>query len=254
MRSLVVLMMLVRAAHADDRADIAKLVDAQLAGWDEFQKTKQPPAQSSYLPNALVAMTGGSVSPQIGKFTESESHWVLFGPAEIASHKVRDLRVGIAPSGASAWVAFSVRFVIDGLSGKQTLEYRASELVVKGEHGWLVQAGAWSVGGAHALLVRAAKAGKLGKLETVVDRDNGDRAVIDAFTTLVRDGKGWAGHAAIAGAVWAVTAPDGELATVTAPVDRDDGDTTIPERWFVVFAHEAGVWMPVHLHMAAPAP
>ena len=33
-----------------------------------------------------------------------------------------------------------------------------------------------------------------------------------------------------------------------------DGDATIPQRWFVVFAREAEVWTPVHLHMAASAP
>src|SRR5438874_13221475 len=103
MRSLLVLLVVAHPAHADDRAEIGKLVDAQLVGWDEFQKTKQPPATSAYTPGALVAMTGGAVSPQIGKFTEAESHWVLFGPAEVVSHKLRDVRVGLAPGAGSAW-------------------------------------------------------------------------------------------------------------------------------------------------------
>src|SRR5207245_10227407 len=109
---------------------------------------------STYTPGALVAMTGGTVSPQIGKFTEAESHWVLFGPAEVVSHKLRDVRVGLAPGAGSAWVSFAARVVVDGLSGKQTLELRASELVVKSARGWLVEAGAWSLGRPRATLTK----------------------------------------------------------------------------------------------------
>src|SRR5215208_3575202 len=90
-----------------ETAAIAKVIEAQFAGWGEVQRTKQAPAASVYSTDAIVAMTGATASPQVSKFNEKESHWVLFGPgATIRKHKVRGLHVGVARDGKSAWASF----------------------------------------------------------------------------------------------------------------------------------------------------
>jgi hypothetical protein len=252
------------------------------------QRTKQPPAATVYATDAVVAMTGASVSPQVSKFTDAESHWVLFGPgATIKKHKVRDLRVGIARDGKSAWASFRVKVSVDSLSLTGSIDYRASQLLVRTDRGWLVRSGAWSIGATNTALTNATKAGKLGALEMVVDENVGDREVIAALGTLIDNGldataigrhdliaigtapgevtiggkqlaarlkRDWVGHAVMDGAAWAVTSPSGTTACATVNVELTGGKLAIPTRLFVVFEKDdAGTWSPVHVHTAVPA-
>lgn len=258
--------------------DIAAVIEDQFAGF------RQPARTSTlYATNAMVAMTGGSVTPQVNKLSDAEGKWTIFGPAKVGKHKVRDLRVVVAKDGDSAWASFIAKVNVDGLEKSGAVDYRATELFSRTSSGWQVQAAAWSVGVANAALVKAAKAGTLPKLETVFDQNIGDRDVLGALKSLATSGldasataradivgigpatgelttggkklavkleKEWAGKVTVDGSTWAVTS--GTTATATANVRLTRGDATIPARLFAVFEKDAGgSWSPVLVHLAA---
>jgi hypothetical protein len=269
------------AAKPSDTKAIAAVIDAQLAGFRDTTRDV-----SVYASTAMVAMTGGTSTPQVNKLSDAEGKWTIFGPATIGKHKVRDLRVVVARDGNSAWASFMVKITVDGLAKSGAIDYRATELLSRTSSGWQVQAAAWSTATSSAALAKAAKADALPALETVFDQNIGDRDVLGAVKSLASAGldataaartdivaigpvagdvtlggkklaakfkKDWVGKLAIHGATWAITT--GTTASATVNVKLTRGDATIPARLFAVFEQDrGGAWSPVIVHLAASAP
>jgi hypothetical protein len=263
--SLLVLVVVAVAglpAHArrdPEAAAITKVIERQFANWREVQKTKQPPATTVYDADAMIAMTGAKVSPQFSKLTDRESHWMLFGPgATIGKHKVSGLKIGFARDRKTAWASFAVKVSVDSLALKGSVEYRASQLLVHGDRGWRVRAGAWTFATSAKALAKAIETDTLGSLEPLIDKPVGDRGVLAALAALVERGLDETaplGRAKVAGAAWAVMAPSGTTAGVTANLEVARGARApLPVRLFVVFDQDAsGTWIPIHVHTALPA-
>lgn len=271
-------------AHAKPGAEtkaIAAVIDDQFAGFRDSTRTS-----SVYAKDAMVAMTGGSSTPQVNRLSDAEGKWTIFGPAKVGKHKVRDLRVVVAKDGNSAWASFVVKVTVDGLEKSGAVDYRVTELLARSSGGsWQVQAAAWSVGVTNAALAKAAKADALPKLETVFDQNLGERDVLGAMKSLISSGldatatkradlvgigpatgevtlggkklaakvaKEWVDKLTIDGATWAVTS--GTTACATANVKLTRGGATIPARLFAVFEQDEGAWSPVLVHLAAATP
>ncbi len=266
------------ASAATLKAAIKATIDDQFTG---FRNTKR--TATVYTKDAMIAMTGGTVSPQVNQLTDADGKWTLFGPSKVGKHTVRELRVVLARDGASAWASFDVKVSVDGLAKTGVVDFRATELFVKGSAGWQVRAAAWSTAMSARALAKALKASKLARLETVFDQDLGDRDVLVAVKTFARDGldataatrtdlvaigvasgervlggklvaaklaKNWAKTITLTGATWAATAGTTACATVNAEIQR--GATTLPARLFVIFERaEGGNWSPVLVHLAA---
>lgn len=260
---------------------IAAVIDEQFAG---FRDTKR--AQAIYSDNAMVAMTGGTSTPQVNKLDHADGKWTIFGPAAVGKHKVRDLRVTVAADGASAWASFIVKVSVDGLARSGSVDYRATQLFEKSTGGWKVRAAAWSVGVTNAAIAKAAKAGTFTTLETVFSHDLGERDVLAAAKALWTSGldgtattradliaigpapgevafggkkvaakhkREWLDKLSVTGAIWAVTV--GSTASATANIDLQRGGATIPARMFAVLEKTpAGVWSPVLVHVAVAPP
>ena len=194
--------------------------------------------------------------------------------------------------GRSAWLSFAAKVGVDGLNGRATWELRASQLLFKTEHGWEVGAGAWSRGQPDRALAKAVAASTLPALEPIMNDNVGTRDVLAALDRFVASGfegtapsradvvaigaapaelavggkavvaayqQRWVGKVRRDGAAWAVTAPSGTTACVTANVHVERGPPgatyEVPTRLFVVFDKDAdGEWAPVHAHLASPAP
>ncbi len=263
--------------NADTKA-IAAVIDEQFTGFRNPMRTT-----SVYTSNAMVAMTGGTTTPQVNKLSDAEGKWTIFGPAKIGKHKVRDLRVVVAKDGNSAWASFSAKVTVDGLTKAGVIDYRVTELLSRTSSGWQVQAAAWSVGVANAVLTKAAKAATLPKLETVFDQNVGERDVLGAMKSLAAHGldasatsradafgigpvtgeatlggkklaaklkKEWIDKVALDGSTWALTSGTTACATVNVRLTR--GAATIPARLFAVFERDSGdAWSPVLVHLAA---
>lgn len=259
---------------------ITAAIDDQFAGFRESARDS-----TLYAKNAMIAMTGGTSTPQVNKLSDAEGKWTIFGPAKIGKHKVRDLKIVVARDGDSAWASFVVKVTVDGLSKSGAVDYRVTELFTKSSGSWQVQAGAWSVGVANAPLAKAAKAGTLPALETVFSQNLGDRDVLGAMKSLVTSGldatatkradligigpapgevtvsgkklaakmkKEWNDKLAIDGSTWAVTT--GTTASATVNVKLTRGDATIPGRMFAVFEKDGEAWSPVLVHLAVASP
>ena len=264
-----------------DTAAITALIEDQFTGFRQSARTS-----TIYAKDAMLSMTGGVSSPQVNRASDAEGKWTIFGPATIGKHKVRDLRVVIARDGSSAWASFIAKINVDGLSKSGAVDYRVTELFTRAGSGWQIQGAAWSVGVANAALAKAAKAEKLGTLETVFDQNLGDRDVIGAALSLAKSGldasatartdtvaidtapgaaivggkkiaakakKEWVDKLAVVGSTWALTAGTTACATVNVTLTR--GGATIPARLFAVFEKDSGgAWSPVVVHLAAAPP
>jgi hypothetical protein len=262
-------------------AEITAVIEDQFAGFREPNRTS-----SLYAKDAMLAMTGGSVSPQVNRLSDAEGKWTLFGPSKVGKHKVRDLRVTAARDGKSAWASFNVKVAVDGLAKTGTIELRATELFVKEAGAWQIRGAAWSSATAAATLQKAAKAGTLAGLETVFDQHLGDRDVMAAIKALAETGldstatarkdivgigvatgeraiggkqlaarlaKDWGTKVELDGSIWALTAGTTACATVNVKLER--GGSTLPARLFVVFERtKDGGWSPVLVHLAAAPP
>jgi hypothetical protein len=293
-RPLLLIVSMIGAAHlagatradAKTRVDpnvteITATIDDQFAG---FRDTKR--VSTVYAKDAMIAMTGGAVTPQVNKLTDADGKWTLFGPSKVGKHKVRDLRVVFARDGQSAWASFNVKVSVDGLSKTGVVDLRASELFVKNGDRWQVRAAAWSTARPAAAIVKSAKAGTLAQLETVFDQDLGDRDVLAAVRAFASDGldvtakarkdivgigigagerviggkqlaaklaKDWGSQPALSGAIWGVT--EGTTACATVNVEVARGGAIVPARLFVVFERVDGTrWSPALVHFAAAPP
>jgi hypothetical protein len=287
-RSLLVLVSIVTAASianasraeakvAPLTAEITATIDDQFAGFRDTRRTS-----TVYAKDAMIAMTGGTVTPQVNRLTDADGKWTLFGPSKVGKHKINDLRVVLARDGQTAWASFNVKVTVDGLSKSGAIDLRASELFVKSGERWQVRAAAWSAAKPVAVIVKAAKAGKLAALETVFDQDLGDRDVLAAMKAFASDGldarasarkdvvgigigagertiggkqlaaklaKDWGATLTLDGAIWGVTAGSTACATVNASLQR--GGATVPIRLFTVFEKDGSTWVPVLVHLAA---
>jgi ketosteroid isomerase-like protein len=264
-----------------DTAAITAAIEDQFTGFRESARTS-----TLYAKNAMLSMTGGVSTPQVNRASDAEGKWTIFGPATIGKHKVRDLRIVIARDGNSAWASFIAKVSVDGLSKTGAVDYRVTELFTRSSNGWQIQAAAWSVGVANAALAKAAKAEKLGTLETVFDQNLGDRDVIGAALSIAKSGldasatargdtvaidtapgpllvggkkvaakakKEWVDKLAVEGSTWAVTTGTTACATVNVKLTR--GGATLPARLFAVFEKDSGgAWSPVVVHLAAAPP
>jgi len=253
---------------------------------DQFAGFRQPVRDTSlYATNAMIAMTGGTATPQVNKLSDAEGKWTIFGPSKIGKHKVRDLKIVVSKDGDSAWASFVVKVTVDGLDASGSIDYRVTELFTKSSGAWQVQAGGWSKGVAAAPLAKAAKAGTLPALDTVFSSNIGDREVLGAMKSLVTSGldatatkradvvgigpapgevvvsgkklaakmkKEWNDKLAIDGSTWAVTT--GTTASATVNVKLTRGDATIPARMFAVFEKDGNAWSPVLVHLAVATP
>lgn len=261
-------------------AAITAVIEEQFAG---FRDTKRA---SVYTKDAMVAMTGGTSTPQVNKLDHADGKWTIFGPATVGKHKVRDLRVSVAKDGKAAWASFVAKVTVDGLAKSGAVDFRVTELLVSTASGWRVRAGAWSLGVGAAAIAKAAKTERFATLETVFDQDLGEREVIAAVkalgttaldatatarTDLVSVGptpgevtvggkkvaakhkKDWLEKLSVTGSVWGVTA--GTAACATANVELVRGKATVPGRVFAVFEKDAsGAWSPVLVHVAVAPP
>ncbi len=252
---------------------------------DQFAGFRQPKRDSTnlYAPNAMISMTGGTVTPQVNRLSDAEGKWTVFGPAKVGAHKLRDLRIVLAKDGQSAWASFVAKVTVDGLDKSGPVDYRATELFTKSGTRWQIQGAAWSIGVANAKLAKAAKAGTLATLESVFDTNLGDRDVIGALLSLAQSGldasaaargdvagidtapgaatvggkklaakvkKDWVDKLETQGHAWAVTAGSTACATINVKLTR--AGATIPARLFAVFEKDsAGAWSPVLVHLAA---
>jgi hypothetical protein len=111
-----------QAAPKADTKGIAAVIEDQFAGFREPVRTTSP-----YAKNAMVAMTGGTSTPQVNKLSDAEGKWTIFGPAKVGKHKVRDLRVVVAKDGNSAWASFLAKVSVDGLARSGSVDYRVTE-------------------------------------------------------------------------------------------------------------------------------
>lgn len=260
---------------------ITAVIEDQFTGFRESTRTS-----TLYAKDAMLSMTGGVSTPQVNRASDAEGKWTIFGPATIGKHKVRDLRIVIARDGSSAWASFIAKINVDGLSKSGAVDYRVTELFTRSSGNWQIQAAAWSIGTANAVLAKAAKAEKLGTLETVFDQNLGDRDVIGAALSLAKSGldasatarvdtvaidtapgaailggkkvaakakKEWVDKLTVDGSTWAITAGTTACATVNVKLTR--GDATLPARLFAVFEKDSGgAWSPVVVHLAAAPP
>ena len=244
-------------------------------------------AKGVYTPQAQFAKTADPVAKS------AEGVRVVDAPYVIEV-KPSGIRVGLSRDGQSAWVTYSAETEVscDSCSSFPGPTVRASELVVKVGGAWQVHAALWSEGVADAKVNKAAKAGKPGTIEAVVDASAGEASVRDAFTALLVKGfdpavadnkeligigsapkemtvggkvlvpfinKKWVGNMTVKGPVLAIVAPSGTTAAVFGNVDlaKVDGKAkyTVPFRWFVVFDKDAaGAWVPAHVHFAVASP
>jgi len=256
---------------------IASVIDEQFAGFRDTKRT------SVYAKDAMIAMTGGTSTPQVNKLDHADGKWTIFGPATVGKHKVRDLRVTVAKDGKAAWASFVVKVTVDGLAKSGAVDLRATELFVATSGGWQVRAAAWSLGVSAAAIAKAAKAESFATLETVFDQNLGEREVIAAAKALgttaldatradlisvgptpgeltvggkkvaARHKKEWLDKLSVTGSVWGVTA--GTAACATANVQLVRGKATVPGRLFAVFEKDAnGTWVPVLVHVAVAPP
>lgn len=270
-----------RPKPSPEVAAITAVIEDQFTGFRQSARTS-----TIYAKDAMLSMTGGVSTPQVNRASDAEGKWTIFGPATIGKHKVRDLRVVVARDGDSAWASFIAKVNVDGLSKSGPVDYRVTELFTRTGSGWQIQGAAWSVGVANAALAKAAKAEKLGTLETVFDQNLGDREVIGAALSLAKSGldasaaartdtvafdtapavalvggkkvaakakKEWVDKLAVVGSTWALTAGTTACATVNVTLTR--GIATIPARLFAVFEKDSGgAWSPVVVHLAAAPP
>jgi len=264
-----------------ETAAITALIEDQFTGFRESARTS-----TIYAKNAMLSMTGGVSTPQVNRASDAESKWTLFGPATIGKHKVRDLRIVVAKDGGSAWASFIAKINVDGLTKSGAVDYRVTELFTKGSGTWQVQASAWSIGIANAALAKAAKAEKLGALETVFDQNLGEKEVIGSMLSLATTGldasatartdtvaidtapvaaivggkkvaakakKEWVDKLSVEGSTWAITVGTTACATVNVKLTR--GGAALPARLFAVFEKDSGgAWSPVVVHLAAAPP
>lgn len=269
------------ATPKTDTKAIAAVIEDQFAGFRDPTRST-----SVYATNAMVAMTGGTSTPQVNRLSDAEGKWTIFGPAKIGKHKVRDLRVVVAKDGNSAWASFIAKVTVDGLSKSGPIDYRVTEMLSRTSSGWQIQASAWSIGVASAALTKAAKAATLPKLETVFDQNLGERDVLGAMKSLAAHGldasataradafgvgpttgeatlggkklaaklkKEWIDKVALDGSTWAVTSGTTACATVNVRLTR--GGATVPARLFAIFEKDTGdAWSPVLVHLAAALP
>lgn len=205
----------------------------------------------------------------------------------------KDMRVGLSQDGNSAWVTFNVKMQLGMGNGPPvTINYRASELLVKVGAAWKVHAAAWSEGVADAKVNAVAKAGKVQSPEPVIEKETGDAALFEAFDHLLAKGfdarsaanatlvgigsapkeltlggkklapgfaKGWVGKVSTTGPRLALMTPSSTTGAVWANValTKVAGKVTykIPFRLFVIFDKVEGAWTPIHVHFAvAPLP
>jgi hypothetical protein len=274
MRLLVVLALLASASwsFASDRDDIRKLVDKQ---------ANLSSGNDAYADNAPIVATLPNAS--VGSLINASTLLDMLDPSSMSSlsgEDARNLQVGIARDGKSAWAAFEVRATVHDSAQL----YRVSDLLVKTSNGWRIAATAWTQPVANDLVNKEAKAGKrsFDYLELAVK--NGDATLVAALTALVTDGidataaaskdlvaigsgpgertvggaslakawkATWMKHVTVASAV-AQLAPSGTTGWVIATIALDRKAYKVPFLVFAVFDKTAaGGWTLVHIQFAA---
>lgn len=272
-------------------AQIKKAITAQL---DLYEKQNmQSDGERPYTADGRIASVSSTADGASDLLNLSDSPPRVMGglyPSELVA---KDVRIGLSQDGNSAWATFNVKMQLGMGNGPPvTINYRASELLVKAGTAWKVHAAAWSEGVADAKVNAVAKAGKAQSPEPVIEKETGDAALLAAFEGLLAKGfdaksaanaklvgigsapkeltlggkklapgfaKGWVGKAATTGPKLALMTPSSTTGAVWANVEltKVAGKTTykIPFRLFVIFDKADGAWTPIHVHFAvAPLP
>jgi hypothetical protein len=266
-------------------AQIKKVIDAQLALYQN--QNMQSDGERPYTADGVVASVSVLADGQSELLNQSDTAPNMMGALFPSKLAAKDVRFGLSQDGNSAWVTFNVKMNLGMGNSSMTVDYRASELLVKSGTTWKVHAAAWSEGVADAKINADAKAGKAGTPEAVVEKQAGDAALLEAFESLLAKGfdaksaanaklvgigsapkemtlggkklapgfaKGWVGKVATTGAKLAVMSPSSTTGAVWANVEltKTAGKTTykIPFRVFVIFDKVDGAWTPIHVHFA----
>jgi hypothetical protein len=280
---VVLVLVLGSAAVAKDdptAAAIKKVVTTQLAEMESGSTVW-------YTPDGLIGSISGFTpgGGELLKLGEDFQHAVI-GPTYGGGAKPADVRVGLSRDGRSAWVTFTAKIDAGIGDSGETVQFRASELLVEKGGSWLVHAAQWSAGVADAAINKAAKAGKVDELEELAKADSGDKDLRGAFQNLVTKGfdttaaankqligigsapkemtvggaslapgwnRAWAGKLTVNNVV-ATLAPSGTTGAVWANVQLAKTGYKIPFRLFVVFDKLAdGSWSVLHVHFAVPS-
>lgn len=200
------------------------------------------------------------------------------GPPEAyEGHTDSNVTITMSADGKSAWASTESTLAIPRRGEDNTVDMRASNLLVQTPKGWRTAAFAWSEPTENDLANKQAKSGSLkaGKLTA----DPGDAELNAAFAKLTTDGAtivakdlvafgsgpnertvggpafakpwnaAWKGKTMIVSSV-ARLAPSGTTGWVAATVELQKKGYKIPFTVFAVFDKVGGAWTLVHIHFA----